>query len=72
MPLYLCHYYFCSSKQELASLNNILPPEMNSWMKIVILMAVSIITAIVIKILADWIRKSGVLTRIKAVFVVEG
>jgi len=71
MPLYLCHYYFCSSKPELASLNNILPADMEPWMKIAILMAVSITTAIIIKILADWIRKSGILMRIKAVFIME-
>lgn len=69
MPLYLCHYYFCSAKRELASLNNILPVDMEPWLKVVILIAISITTAIVIKIIADWIRKSGILTKVKALFI---
>lgn len=69
MPLYLCHYYFCSSKQELASLNNILPVELEPEGKLVALMVVSITTAIIIKVLANWIRKSGILMKIKALFI---
>lgn len=69
MPLYLCHYYFCSSEKELASLNNILPVDMEPWKKITVLLVVSVVTAIVIKIWANWIRKSGILMKIKALFI---
>ncbi len=70
-PLFLCHFFFCSPKSDIASLNNILPAGLSKGVTLCIYYLVSLAVAIFISITAETIRKKKLLVKIGSLFIMK-
>ena len=70
-PLFLSHFYLSSPRRDLASIMNVLPQSIDIHLALIIYYCTSLFLALTVMIIAEYIRKSNLLGKMRSIMIVE-